>query len=79
MKKTIISIIKTYQRTISPDTGLLRRIGVTRGGACVFYPTCSQYTIDAISKYGVIKGTGKGVRRIFRCHPWQKDRIDPLL
>ena len=78
MKKTIIAIIKTYQHVLSPDQGILRRTGVIRTGVCVFYPTCSQYTIDAIEKYGVLSGTVRGARRVLRCHPWQKNKIDPL-
>jgi len=75
MKKLLISFIRAYQHTISPDTGGL----TTRRYSCVFYPTCSQYTIEAIEKYGVGRGVVVGIRRILRCHPWQKDRIDPLV
>mgnify|MGYP001581580486 CR=1 FL=1 len=78
MKKLFIAIIKTYQKTLSPDQGFLRRAGVIRTGACVFYPTCSEYAIDAIEKYGVLRGTIKGIGRVFRCHPWQKNKIDPV-
>lgn len=45
---------------------------------CVFYPTCSEYTKQAIVKYGALKGVALGIKRILRCHPWQKDHIDPL-
>ncbi|MDO8572798.1 MAG: membrane protein insertion efficiency factor YidD [bacterium] len=79
MKSALIAIIKFYQKTISPDQGFLRRIQVTRTGTCVFYPTCSQYTIEAIDKYGVLRGTIMGVRRVLCCHPWQKNNIDPLV
>jgi putative membrane protein insertion efficiency factor len=79
MKKTFVTIIKIYQRVLSPDQGFLRRAGITKTGVCVFYPTCSQYTIDAIEKYGVLGGITRGTKRIFRCHPWQKNRIDPLI
>lgn len=44
--------------------------------ACRFYPTCSQYMIEAIEKYGLIKGLGKGVARILRCHPGHPGGID---
>lgn len=78
MKKIFISIIRIYQQTLSPDQGILQRLGMKQGGTCVFYPTCSEYTIHAIEKYGVVKGIYKGTKRIVRCHPWQKNRIDPL-
>ena len=52
--------IKIYQILISP---LL-------GPSCRFTPTCSQYTIEAIQKYGPLKGGWLGIRRIIRCHPW---------
>jgi len=45
---------------------------------CVFFPTCSEYTKEAIEKYGVLKGALKGLKRISRCHPWQKNNYDPL-
>jgi uncharacterized protein len=60
--------VRFYQRFISP---FLPK-------ACVFYPTCSEYTLQAIDKYGAIKGTYLGARRILRCHPWQKEHIDPV-
>ncbi|MBU0723207.1 membrane protein insertion efficiency factor YidD [Patescibacteria group bacterium] len=77
-KKIIIFIIKTYQKILSPDTGLPNKIGVTRS-TCQFFPTCSNYTIQAIEKYGTFLGLYKGFRRIIRCHPWQKNHIDPLV
>ena len=46
--------------------------------SCVFYPTCSSYTKEAIQKYGPLKGFYLGFRRILRCHPWQKNQIDLL-
>ena len=46
--------------------------------SCVFYPTCSEYAKIAIDKYGIIKGLGLALRRIFRCHPWQKNQIVPV-
>ncbi len=45
---------------------------------CVFYPTCSEYTKQSIKKYGVFKGIYLGFLRILRCHPWQKNHIDPI-
>ncbi|OGK40547.1 membrane protein insertion efficiency factor YidD [Candidatus Roizmanbacteria bacterium RIFCSPHIGHO2_12_FULL_44_10] len=44
---------------------------------CRFRPTCSQYTYQAVEKYGVIKGLYLGMRRILRCHPWSRGGYDP--
>jgi putative membrane protein insertion efficiency factor len=60
--------IKIYQILISP---LL-------GPSCRFTPTCSQYTIEAIQKYGPLKGGWLGFRRISRCHPWGGCGHDPV-
>ena len=77
MKKVFIKTIRLYQRVLSPDTGLLKKYGLTNGSHCPFFPTCSEYTINALEKYGLVKGTIKGIYRILRCHPWQKGGIDP--
>lgn len=45
--------------------------------ACRYTPTCSQYMIDAVQKYGVIKGVWRGLKRIARCHPWGGSGHDP--
>ncbi len=46
--------------------------------SCRFYPTCSTYTLDAIEKYGAFKGGYIGIKRILRCHPFNKGGLDPL-
>lgn len=76
MSKIIIYVINFYQKFLSLDTGIL---SLKKGSTCVFYPTCSEYTKQAVTKYGVLKGIFVGVRRILRCHPWQKQHIDPLM
>lgn len=63
----LIALVRFYQRGISP---LL-------GSNCRFSPTCSQYTIEAIEKYGAIRGIWKGITRIARCHPFTKGGYDP--
>ena len=68
MKQILLFLIKIYQKTISPMLG--RR--------CRFYPTCSEYSRQAITKYGVIKGTFLSVKRILKCHPFHKGGYDPL-
>lgn len=74
MKKVCITVLRWYQHILSLDQGVLR--GYRR--VCVFSPTCSEYCIEAVGKYGVMKGLFLGVKRVFRCHPWQKSHIDPL-
>ncbi|QDV27266.1 membrane protein insertion efficiency factor YidD [Aureliella helgolandensis] len=63
----LIALVKFYQRGISP---LL-------GPSCRFQPTCSEYMIGAIGKYGPIRGTLKGIWRILRCHPFNRGGADP--
>lgn len=67
-RKCEIFLIKLYQKYISP--GLGRR--------CVFYPTCSEYTRQAVDKYGIIKGNWLGLKRILKCNPFSSGGIDYL-
>ena len=69
MKAALLWLIRLYQRYISP--GLPRR--------CRFSPTCSQYAVEAITKYGVLKGGWLALKRLLRCHPFHKgDYFDPV-
>jgi len=68
MKNLLVSLIRVYQRYISP----LKR------PSCRFYPTCSEYSIQAIQKYGVIKGGWKSAVRILKCHPFHPGGYDPV-
>jgi putative membrane protein insertion efficiency factor len=69
MKKIFLSLIRFYQRSISP-------LSPPR---CRFVPTCSQYAYEAITKYGAIKGGWLALRRLLRCHPFYKgDFFDPV-
>lgn len=68
MKKILIKLIVFYQKAISPWLG----------PRCKYEPTCSEYTKQAIEKYGAIKGTIKGIKRILRCNPFSKGGYDPL-
>jgi putative membrane protein insertion efficiency factor len=76
MKWLTLKLIKLYQNTLSLDHGPLK---VNHpGGFCRFQPTCSQYTYEAVEKYGTIKGGWLGLKRIFRCNPWNKGGHDPV-
>lgn len=71
MKKILIKLISGYQKYISKwlSKGKIK---------CKFYPTCSEYTKQAIQKYGVSKGILLGTYRILRCNPFSKGGYDPL-
>jgi len=64
----VIALIRVYQATISK---LL-------GSRCRFHPSCSQYTLEAISKHGIVRGGWLGIRRIGRCHPFHDGGFDPV-
>lgn len=61
-------LLRGYQLFLSP---LL-------GNHCRFYPTCSQYALEAIEQHGVWRGTWMGCRRLLRCHPWHPGGVDPV-
>jgi uncharacterized protein len=71
-----IIIIKIYQRTLSFDHGLFKHLFPY--GYCRFKPTCSEYAIAAIEKYGIFKGGFKAMWRVMRCNPWNKGGWDPI-
>jgi putative membrane protein insertion efficiency factor len=66
MKKVVILFIKLYQKLLSP----------LFPHSCRYYPTCSNYAIMSVEKYGLIKGSLKAFWRILRCNPWSKGGID---
>lgn len=68
MKAVVLALIRFYKRFLSPFLG----------SNCRFYPTCSQYTYQAIEKYGVLKGGWMGIKRIARCQPFSKGGYDPV-
>ncbi len=72
----IIKLIRLYQRTLSFDHGMLK--GFYPHGFCRFRPTCSEYAVEALEKYGVVKGGSKALWRVLRCNPWNKGGWDPL-
>lgn len=75
MKNVIIKIIRFYQRTISPDHGVVPMFGAMR---CRYWPSCSEYTIGAIEKFGTFKGLLMGIKRVLRCNPWSVGGVDPV-
>jgi putative membrane protein insertion efficiency factor len=64
MKKIVLKILIVYKKYFS------------RGHYCRFFPSCSEYTYEAVKKYGVIKGLFLGFKRILRCNKWNKGGID---
>jgi putative membrane protein insertion efficiency factor len=68
MRKAVIATLRLYKRFVSP---LLP-------SACRFSPTCSEYMMEAIDRYGVPRGVGMGLRRLLRCHPFHVGGFDPV-
>ncbi|HEY90334.1 MAG TPA: membrane protein insertion efficiency factor YidD [Dehalococcoidia bacterium] len=68
MKTLALGLIRFYQLTISQVTP----------PSCRFTPTCSQYTYEAITRYGIVKGTWLGMKRLARCHPFHEGGYDPV-
>jgi uncharacterized protein len=64
----LLLLILLYRKIISP----------LKPPTCRFYPTCSAYALEAIQKYGALKGSGLAVRRILRCHPMNPGGFDPV-
>jgi putative membrane protein insertion efficiency factor len=65
--RVLIGAVRVYQWTLSPLVGR----------QCRFYPTCSNYFIGAVEKYGALRGGARGILRICRCHPWHPGGYDP--
>ena len=71
MKKVLIFLIEKYQKHISLFLE-------SKGIKCKFHPTCSEYTKQAVQKYGFFKGSILGIKRILRCNPFSKGGYDPV-
>ena len=67
-RRSLMLLIRGYQRFISP----------VLPPSCRFSPSCSQYTLEAIGRYGALRGGWLGARRIVRCHPWNPGGFDPV-
>ncbi len=68
MKYLLIGLIRIYQLIVSPYIP----------SSCRYHPTCSEYGVEALRKYGAVKGTWLAVKRIARCHPWSRGGYDPV-
>jgi putative membrane protein insertion efficiency factor len=67
-KETGITLIKAYRRFVSPMLP----------PTCRFTPSCSLYTLQAVERYGLIRGSFMGAWRVLRCHPFSKGGVDPV-
>ncbi|MEW6039103.1 membrane protein insertion efficiency factor YidD [Methylococcus sp. ANG] len=68
MQRLLIALIRLYQYLLSPWIG----------HHCRFFPTCSNYAIDAIERFGAMRGAYLTIRRLLKCHPWHHGGIDPV-
>ena len=68
MKRVLIALVRFYQRNISP----------CRPRCCNYIPTCSQYALEALERYGAVKGSWLAFKRILRCNPFHKGGYDPV-
>ncbi len=71
--KLLVKLITLYKKYMSP------LLGVVFGGSCRFDPSCSEYSLKALEKYGLIRGTMMSTKRIIRCHPFSKPGYDPVI
>lgn len=77
MKELQLAMIRLYQKTYKFQRPIRKNIFHT-DVICRFSPTCSEYTYQAIKKYGAAKGTVLGLKRVIRCGPWSKGGYDPV-
>ncbi len=68
MKTIVIVLIRFYRYFISP----------VLPGSCRFYPSCSEYALEAVGRYGAVKGTYLALRRVARCNPFHPGGFDPV-
>ena len=77
--KATLLCIRAYQKTLSFDHGIPHKLFPALS-VCIFEPTCSEYTYQAVDRYGVFRGSWLGFKRILRCGPWSynKPHFDPV-
>jgi hypothetical protein len=68
VKRAVLAVLRFYKRWVSPALP----------PSCRFTPTCSEYSYQAVEKYGVLRGGWMGIRRLARCHPWHPGGYDPI-
>lgn len=68
MSRVVLIMIRGYQVTLSPILG----------GQCRYFPSCSSYTYEAVERYGWLRGSWMGLKRIARCHPFARGGYDPV-
>ncbi len=68
MRTALVWVIRAYQYSISPLIG----------PSCRFFPSCSEYAVEAVSRHGVVRGGWLALRRVGRCHPWHPGGFDPV-
>jgi len=69
IKRSLIFLVKIYRKFISPLKGR---------SSCIYIPTCSLYALQALEKYGAMKGTYLAIRRVLKCHPFATGGYDPV-
>ncbi len=69
MKRVVLFLLRLYQKYLSPLKG---------APSCRFWPTCSQYAVEAVTKYGAAKGLWLALKRIVKCHPFHPGGHDPV-
>jgi putative membrane protein insertion efficiency factor len=74
--KAVIGAIRVYRLIFSPSVGILRYLPFYPSPSCIFYPTCSEYGIEAFKKYSFFTALQKTMNRIGRCHPGHEPGID---
>lgn len=77
LKKIVLLFIRVYQKTLSFDHGIISYIIPVK--FCRFYPSCSQYTYESVSQFGILRGMWMGMKRVSKCHPWHDGGYDPVV